>query len=223
MHETFEHTADLGLRIRAADLDTLFVEAAQALFETIVPDLASVRPQKKVEIALTGDDRAYLLFDWLKELLFHFDAEHLLLGKFEAHVRDDGLTGAAWGEHVDRSRHVLEHEVKAITYHGLRVEQTPTAWKAEVIIDIQEIVVMNSNLSGVLWNSLLLGAFGLMLMSFGLYMTISRSSLDPTPNMIAGMIAVFSGILGQQIWQELRTHKRRLDVIEKAVLEKSAD
>jgi SHS2 domain-containing protein len=31
MHETFEHTADLGLRIRAADLDTLFVEAAQAL------------------------------------------------------------------------------------------------------------------------------------------------------------------------------------------------
>jgi SHS2 domain-containing protein len=32
MHETFEHTADLGLRIRAADLDTLFVEAAQALF-----------------------------------------------------------------------------------------------------------------------------------------------------------------------------------------------
>ena len=48
MHETFEHTADLGLRIRAADLDMLFVEAAQALFETIVLDLASVRPLKKM-------------------------------------------------------------------------------------------------------------------------------------------------------------------------------
>jgi len=136
MHETFEHTADLGLRVRAADLDTLFVEAAQALFETIIPDLASVRPVRKIDIAISGDDRPYLLFDWLKELLFHFDAEHLLLGKFEAHVRDDGLTGIAWGEPVDRARHVLEHEVKAITYHGLRVEREGSGWMAEVIVDI---------------------------------------------------------------------------------------
>lgn len=136
MHETFEHTADLGLRIRAADLDTLFVEAAQALFETIIPDLATVRPLKKIDVTLSGDDREYLLFDWLKELLYHFDAEHLLLGKFEAHVRADGLTGSAWGEPVDRTRHVLEHEVKAITYHGLRVERDGDGWMAEVIVDI---------------------------------------------------------------------------------------
>jgi protein archease len=136
MHETFEHTADLGLRIRAADLNTLFAEAATALFETIVPDLASVRPLRRLDIALTGDDRAYLLFDWLKELLFHFDAEHLLLGKFEAHVRDDGLTGSAWGEPLDRARHVLEHEVKAVTYHGLRVDKIDAGWEAEMIVDI---------------------------------------------------------------------------------------
>ncbi len=136
MHETFDHTADLGLCIRAANLDTLFVEAAQALFETIIPDLASVRPLQKIEIALTGDDREFLLFDWLKELLFHFDADHLLLGKFEVHVREDGLTGSAWGEPVDRARHVLEHEVKAITYHGLRVERDGDGWMAEVIVDI---------------------------------------------------------------------------------------
>ena len=88
MHETFEHTADLGLRIRAADLDTLFVEAAQALFEAIVEDLQSVRPDRRVDAALAGDEREYLLFDWLKTLLYHFDAEHLLLSRFEAHVTD---------------------------------------------------------------------------------------------------------------------------------------
>ena len=32
MYELFEHTADLGLRVRAADLDSLFNEAAQCLF-----------------------------------------------------------------------------------------------------------------------------------------------------------------------------------------------
>ncbi|MCI0683461.1 MAG: archease [Gemmataceae bacterium] len=136
MHEVFEHTADLGLRIRAAELNALFAEGAQALFETIVPDLASVRPEQKIDIVLTGDDRAYLLFDWLKELLYHFDATHLLFGTFEVQVNDAGLTGAAWGEPLDPDRHVLEHEVKAITYHGLRVEQTADGWEAEVIIDI---------------------------------------------------------------------------------------
>ena len=136
MHEVFEHTADLGLRTRAADLNSLFAEAAQALFETIVPDLGSVRPDQKVEVVLTGDDRAYLLFDWLKELLYHFDAKHLLFGKFEVRVGANGLTGAAWGEPLDPARHVLEHEVKAITYHGLRVEQAADEWLAEVIVDI---------------------------------------------------------------------------------------
>ncbi|MHC4966372.1 MAG: archease [Planctomycetota bacterium] len=28
------------------------------------------------------------------------------------------------------------HEVKAITYHGLKLEQTAAGWQAEVIVDI---------------------------------------------------------------------------------------
>src|SRR5438477_12139319 len=136
MHETFDHTADLGLRIRADSLDALFAEAGQALFETIVPDLLSVRPERRVDVTIAGDDREYLLFDWLKQVLYHFDAEHLLLGRFEVHVSDAELTGSAWGEPLDRSRHALEHEVKAITYHGLRVEKTEAGWLAEVIVDI---------------------------------------------------------------------------------------
>jgi SHS2 domain-containing protein len=136
MYETFEHTADLGLRIRAANLDTLFVEAAQCLFSAIVEDPVSVRPLQKIDVKLDGDEIDYLLFDWLRELLYHFDAEHLLFGKFEVHVKPDGLTAAAWGEPLDRSRHNLEHEVKAITYHGLRVEKVGDAWEAEVIVDI---------------------------------------------------------------------------------------
>jgi SHS2 domain-containing protein len=136
MHETFDHTADLGLRIRAADLDTLFAEAGQALLKTIVEDLKTVRPEKRVEIVVAGTDRAYLLFDWLKELLYHFDTEHLLFGKFEVHVSETGLSAEAWGEPLDRARHNLEHEVKAITYHGLRVERVDGQWLAEVIVDI---------------------------------------------------------------------------------------
>ncbi len=136
MHETFDHTADLGLRITAPDLNLLFAEAAEALFEIIVPDLQSVRGQTRVDITVEGTEVDFLLFDWLKELLYRFDSEHLLLAKFEARVTDHGLTGTAWGEPVDRARHILEHEVKAITYHGLGVTATADGWVAEVIVDI---------------------------------------------------------------------------------------
>jgi SHS2 domain-containing protein len=136
MYEFFEHTADLGLRVRAADLNMLFAEAAQALFSAIVDDLATVIAVQEIEVILSDSDREYLLFDWLKELLYRFDAEHFLFSRFTVNVTNDGLTGVAWGEPLDRRRHALAHEVKAITYHGLKVEPTADGWLAEVIVDI---------------------------------------------------------------------------------------
>jgi SHS2 domain-containing protein len=136
MYETFEHTADLGLRVRAPDLDTLFTEAARALFSVIVEDLDSVQPRERLDVRLPPDERALLLFDWLRQLLANFDARHLLFSRFEVRVDEGGLTGTAWGEPLDRERHVLDHEVKALTYHGLRVEQQGGGWLAEVIVDI---------------------------------------------------------------------------------------
>jgi SHS2 domain-containing protein len=136
MYETFEHTADLGLRVRAPDLDTLFAEAAACLFSAIVEDPASVRPLQRIDLRIEGADREYLLFDWLRELLYRFDSQHLLFSRFEARVGETGLEGSAWGEPLDPARHALAHEVKAITYHALKVERTADGWLAEVIVDI---------------------------------------------------------------------------------------
>lgn len=136
MYETFEHTADLGLRAVAADRNTLFAEMAAALFSTLIEDLDTVQPIREVRVELTGEDCELLLFDWLKELLYRFDAEHLLCCRFSVVVHERGLEGSAWGEPLDPARHTLGHEVKAITYHGLKVQPVPEGWLAEVIVDI---------------------------------------------------------------------------------------
>ncbi len=136
MYETFEHTADLGLRVRAPDLDTLFAEAAACLFSVVVEDLGTVRPLQRIDVTIDGTDREYLLFDWLRELLYRFDLRHLLPSRFEVRVGESGLEGTAWGEPFDPARHALAHEVKAITYHALKVERTADGWLAEVIVDI---------------------------------------------------------------------------------------
>src|SRR5262249_31048642 len=136
MYETFEHTADLGLRVRAPDLNALFAEAARALFSAIVEHLSTVERRQQVNVELPAGEPEYLLFDWLNELLYRFDTEHLLFSRFEVQVDDKVLHASASGEPLDRTRHMLSHEVKAITYHGLRVENTPDGWLAEVIVDI---------------------------------------------------------------------------------------
>jgi SHS2 domain-containing protein len=136
MYEVFEHTADLGLRIRAKDLNGLFAEAARAFFAVIVENLEDVRPVRAVTLTIDGSDPEYLLFDWLNELLFAFDKEHLLFSDFTVKVTPTGLSATAKGEPIDSNRHRLDHEVKAITYHGLVVKEMADGWLAEVIVDI---------------------------------------------------------------------------------------
>src|SRR5262245_23779364 len=113
MYELFEHTADLGLRARAQDLGTLFAEMAKCLTAAIVEDVATVRAETDMRIELTGDDREYLLFDWLRELLLKIETDRLLFSNFEVTVYDGGLCGTARGEVYDPARHTLSHEVKA--------------------------------------------------------------------------------------------------------------
>lgn len=136
MYEVFDHTADLGLRIWAADRPSLYAEAARALFSLVVLNPDAVRPVEQRSFAIAGQQEDYLLFDWLSELLYTFETEHLLFGEFQIDLDGDGLRATARGERLDRSRHELDHEIKAITYHGLKIEATATGWMAEFIVDI---------------------------------------------------------------------------------------
>jgi SHS2 domain-containing protein len=136
MYELFEHTADLGLRVQADSLEALFVSAAQGLLAMLVADTSTVRPLITKSIWLSADEKAYLLFDWLSELLYAFETDKLMLAEFDLKIDGNKLTAICRGELMDADRHRMEHEVKAITYHGLKVEKTPAGWFAEVIVDI---------------------------------------------------------------------------------------
>jgi SHS2 domain-containing protein len=135
-YEIFEHTADLGIRVQAADLNSLFAEAGRALFSVIAHNLDDVRAVETIEFQIEGHETDFLLIDWLGELLFTFESRGLLLSQFSVRIDDAGLTASARGEPFDDTRHRLEHEVKAITYHGLRVVPLDKGWLAECILDI---------------------------------------------------------------------------------------
>lgn len=136
MFELFEHTADLGLRLRSSTLEELLAAAGRGLVAMLIANPHDVAAVQTKTIRLAAPDDNYLLFDWLNELLYIFETEKLLLAEFDIQLQGRDLTAICRGETFDASRHQRDHEVKAITYHRLRVERTARGWEAEVIVDI---------------------------------------------------------------------------------------
>ena len=136
MHELFDHTADLGLRVRAPDLPALLEEAALALGALMVARADAVRPVERQVVRLAGTAADELLVDWLGELLFLFAARGWIACRFAVTVGAEGLVAELHGEPFDEARHGCGRELKAITYHGLRVEQDAQGWIAELVIDV---------------------------------------------------------------------------------------
>ena len=136
--ETFDHTADLGLRILAADLPDLFQTAAEALLDVIVANRGQVEPRESEFVTLAADSTDSLLVDWLNELIFRCETRHFLYRQFAVQIAADGLGLEAqiFGEPVDRTRHVLDHEVKSVTRHAVTLVRDGAGWKAELILDI---------------------------------------------------------------------------------------
>lgn len=136
MHELFDHTADLGIRVRAASLSELLCDAACGLFEVIAGDLSQVRPTRQERLRVEGTDPTWLLFDLVSELHAAFELRRFLGRSCDVSLDALGLDASVHGEPYDPKRHVLAHEIKAVTQHGLSVRQSPAGWEAEFIVDI---------------------------------------------------------------------------------------
>lgn len=136
MYEMFEHTADLGIHVRAATLESLLVDAARGLTAVIATDPAGIEPTVEEHFTVAGADPAWLLLDWVAEVHAAFEVRRMLFRDFEVAVSESGLEATARGERYDPARHSLAHEVKAVTQHELAVQPTADGWEARFIVDI---------------------------------------------------------------------------------------
>jgi SHS2 domain-containing protein len=137
--EIIEHTADIGIEATGRDLAELFENAAAGMFE-IMADTGSLAPGEsvKVEVAPGAPAADELLVAWLEELIFISETRALLFQYAEVERAGDGrVSGTVFGESLDVNRGAVRDEVKAVTYHQLRVEELPEGgWTCRVIFDI---------------------------------------------------------------------------------------
>jgi SHS2 domain-containing protein len=137
--ETFrilEHPADVGFEAFGTTRAEVFANAAGALFHLMV-DREAIERRAEVTVRVEGADPEELLVNWLSELLYLNDAEGWLFAEFDIdRLEDRSLAARARGEKYDRPRHCVKLQVKAITYHELKLESTVEGWRARVYVDI---------------------------------------------------------------------------------------
>jgi len=134
--ELLAHTADIGIIARGKDMKEAFINAARGLFSLML-ESGEVEAKEYFHIEVNAPDREALLVNWLSELIYLADAKGMLFSQFNiSRLSDIQLSADAGGEKVDGTKHHLKREVKAATYHKLKVEQVQDGWRAQVIFDI---------------------------------------------------------------------------------------
>jgi SHS2 domain-containing protein len=134
--EAIEHTADIGIAAYGTDLKQVFANAALGLF-SLITELDTVSEKNIYHIQVKAPDRDALLVNWLNELIYRFEAKEMLFHRFTiSTLTDTELKATGYGEKIDLAKHELKIQVKAATYHMLKIEQNKDEWRAQVIFDV---------------------------------------------------------------------------------------
>jgi SHS2 domain-containing protein len=134
--EIIDHTADIGIVAYGADIKQVFANAALGLFN-LMADLDNLKEDVEREIELSAEDVEVLLVEWLNELIYISEVEHIIFKRFEINeLSNTQLKATCFGEKIKPGQHRLKREIKAATYHMLRLNKEDGSYKVQIIFDI---------------------------------------------------------------------------------------
>ena len=128
----FDHTADILFKAYGKNLEEQFSNAALALFGVMI-DPKKVKTVITYTIKVKGKDEKALLYNFLEELLYLLDAKFFLLSSVKYLTLKNGtLEAEVVGDTINDSYNVEGVEVKAVTYHDMKIEKN----YVQVVLDI---------------------------------------------------------------------------------------
>ncbi len=136
-YELIDHTADIGIKVRGKSLKDLFVNAATAMFEIMMEKRKGIRAkgEKKVRVNITAVSLEEIFVRWLSELLSLSDWKDTFFTKFKiVELSDKALSAVVQG--YPRKYFESQREIKAATYHDLKIVKEKNGYCASVIFDV---------------------------------------------------------------------------------------
>jgi SHS2 domain-containing protein len=140
-YKYLEHSTDAFVEAYGSSLEELFENCAKGLVN-IMFDIDKVENRQSVTIAANDEDLENLLFDWLEKVLLKILIEQIVLSRFSIEISPNVaekkyfLKARAGGEKVSYSKHNYKIEIKAITYHELKIQRIGTGYVATFLVDL---------------------------------------------------------------------------------------
>lgn len=136
VYRLMDHTADLGMEVFGRDPWELYTNAADALYDILVQG-PTARDCEQRSFTIGGADRADLMVNWLRELLFLWNGRQQVVHRVAIEALSETyLEAKAMTLDYDPDRHHILREIKAVTYHRVAVEQCKSAWRAQIYFDV---------------------------------------------------------------------------------------
>ncbi len=110
--------ADIAFEAESDSLNGLFESSALAVSDIMV-DPETLRSGTTRKVRVSSEDLDRLLYDFLTEIIVVKDVDSLLFREIKVEVAADqkSLEATMKGEPIDRDRHLLRNDIKAVTMH----------------------------------------------------------------------------------------------------------
>lgn len=133
---TFDHTADLGVKVFGTNIEELFKNSVQALTKLLIGNL-NLPAQSSETIELEASDREMLLHELLSETLYLFGSENIIITQIEEIILGDNNIKLKV-KTCDRIKEEIEikREIKAVTYHQFMIGRENGNYYATFVLDI---------------------------------------------------------------------------------------
>ncbi len=132
-------TADEAFRAWGTSLEETFKSAADALLGIMIKNPNKLNRKFTRTIEIEEENPEFLLYTFLKEILYIKDAERLLLKPADIEITGNStwrLKALMVGESIESKHDELLVDVKAITLHQFNLSRTKYGWEARVVVDI---------------------------------------------------------------------------------------
>ena len=134
-----EHVSDAIVEAYGRTLSEVFANSARALIN-IVCDLSRIDLNKKFIIETEGFDQISLLYNWLEKVLLTLLVDNIALADFDITIersRDKyNLFSTCRGEAFSEQKHHYKVEVKAITYHEMKISRKNDMFIVQFLVDL---------------------------------------------------------------------------------------
>ncbi|MFH2021288.1 MAG: (d)CMP kinase [archaeon] len=132
----FDHTADTMFEGYGKTLDEAFSNCALAMFN-LLTDISQVKHVKTIKLSLKSDTIEKLLFDFLDELIFYLDTEHIIFSKIDLKIKKGKqITLDCTMKGDMASNYVTKGDIKAPTYNEMKIFKKDNKWVVRAVVDI---------------------------------------------------------------------------------------